>query len=144
MSYVSAIYATVAEFESLTLGLSAAQIALLPVNIVARFTQYVVEGNNQVEGKLSKYSDLTPLTANSDAFTFAKNASLNWAMYKNRQFLGSANAKDSLADFNSEITSMENILIKTRGDRTVNVSILGESQKNTRIILPSQIDTFYY
>jgi len=143
MAYVSSIYATVTDFYTV-LGLSAAEISGLSTEIVAKFQAWITEGNNIVEGKVSKLSDDTKLVANSDAFTFAKNAVVNWCLQKHRTFLGSSNKKEALADHEAEIISMENILIKDRGDRTVTVSIQGASQKFNRIILPSQIDTQFY
>jgi len=126
------------------LGLSAAEITGLSTEVVAKFTAWITEGNNIVEGKVSRLSPDTKLEPNTDKFTFAKNAVVNWCLQKHRTFLGSSNKKEALEDHESEVLSLENLLIKDRGARTVTVSIKGESQKFTRIILPSQIDTQFY
>ena len=124
--------------------MSKAEQANVAQGIRDRFEMWITEGNNNVEGKVSKLSDDTNLIAGSDAAVFAKNAVFNWALYKQRSLLGSANRKDAENDYNTTITNLENLLIKTRGARTVTESILGVSQKNNRILLPSQIDTQFY
>ena len=143
VEFVSPHYATVDDFMD-ALGMSESDQANISEPIRDRFALWVTEGNNNVEGEISKLSDDTSLVEGTDAFVFAKNAVFNWAMYKQRSMLGSANKKDAFEDYNRTIENLRNVLIKTRGKRTITASVLGKSPKDGRILLPSQIDTQFY
>jgi len=141
--YVSVKYATEDDLMD-ALGMSKTEQADVAQHIRDRFAMWITEGNNNVEGEVSKESDETSLTPGSDAAIFAKNAVINWGIYKQRQLLGSSNKADALNDYNTTIANLHKVLIKTRTTRTKTASIRGESQKNSRITLPSQIDTQMY
>lgn len=141
--FTSKKYATIDDYMD-SLGMSEADQANVSQTIRARFALWVTEGNNNVEGEVSKESDDTNLTADTPEFTFAKNAVMNWCVYKQRTLLGSANAKQALTDYEKTIENLHKILIKTRTTRTKTVSIKGASQKNQQILLPSQIDTQFF
>lgn len=142
-NYVSVKYATIDDFMD-SIGLSKTEQANISDAIRDRFTIWITEGNNNVEGAVSKLSDDTALVPTSEEAIFAKNAVIAWTLYKQRSFLGSANKKDAEKDYLTTIENMKNVLIKKRNTRTVTVSIKGASQKYDRILLPSQIDTQFY
>lgn len=141
--YTSVKYATIDDFMDM-LGMSKDSQADVAQHIRDRWDMYVTEGNNNVEGEVSKESDETSLVPGSDAAVFAKNAVVAWCLYKHRSFLGSTNKTDAFNDYNTTINNLHKILIKTRTTRTKTASIRGQSQKFTRTTLPSQIDTQMY
>lgn len=82
-----------------------------------RYQDYVREANDKVETKLFEFSDVIPLVAGTPIFTYARDAALNWVLYKQRNRIGSQNAKDSKADFNDNIKDAKRVLAMTPTER---------------------------
>lgn len=82
-----------------------------------RYQDYVREANDKVETKLFEFSDVIPLEQGTPIFTYARDAALNWVLYKQRNRIGSANAKDSKADFLDNIKDARRLLAMTPTER---------------------------
>ena len=78
-----------------------------------RYADWVREANNKVETNLFEYSDVIPLVKGTPIFTYSKDAALNWVRYKQRNRIGSPNAKDSKQDFKDNIDEAKKLLAKT-------------------------------
>ncbi len=88
-----------------------------------RYSDWVREANNKVETNLFEFSDVIPLEKNTSIFTYAKDAALNWVRYKQRNRIGSPNAKDSKQDYQDNIDSAKKLLAKTPTKRPWGVSV---------------------
>jgi hypothetical protein len=141
--YTSFRYAT-EEDVLFELGLTDKQVKELDFETRNRFQSWTLQGQNNVEAAVSDVSDEIQIARNTKEFTFARNAVVNWALYKKRQKDGSTAAKDFLADYHLQIQYLRNTLIRNRGVRVENVAILGKTFKNRNILLPSQLDTAFY
>lgn len=84
-----------------------------------RYQDYVREANDKVETKLFEFSDVIPLVKGTPIFTYAKDAALNWVLYKQRNRIGSVNAKDSKEDFKENIEDAQRLLAMTPTERQI-------------------------
>lgn len=82
-----------------------------------RYQDWVREANDKVETKLFEFSDVIPLEKGTRIFTYARDAAINWVRYKQRNQIGSVNAKDSKDDFNDNIKDARMLLAKTPTER---------------------------
>lgn len=143
MSYLSTRYANVDDFLDL-LGLSDSQKREISEEQHNRYSHWVLEGQNNTEAAIADISDDISITPNTPAFTFAKNAVINWALYKKRAKDGSQTKDDAKEDFKMNIEFLRNVITKERSDRVKAVIIEGPTRKNPNILLPSQLDTQFY
>ncbi len=141
--YVSLKYANVNDFCD-ELGITDGQWQALSEEQRNRYSRWVLEGQNKVEAKIIDINPTTSIAKNSDAFTFAFNAVINWALYRKRSKDGSKTKDDAKDDFKSDIEDLRRTLTKDRGTRVKMVAILGKSFKQPNILLPSQLDTEFY
>ncbi len=82
-----------------------------------RYSDWVREANNKVETNLFEYSDVIPLEEGTTIFTYAKDAAINWVRYKQRDRIGSPNAKNAKNDFKENISDARKLLEKTPTER---------------------------
>lgn len=82
-----------------------------------RYQDWVREANDRVETELFESSDVIPLVEGTKVFTYAKDAALNWVRYKQRNNIGSPNAKDSKADYKDNIVLAKKVLAFTPTER---------------------------
>jgi len=82
-----------------------------------RYQDWVREANDRVEIELFEYSDVIPLVEGTTIFTYAKDAALNWVRYKQRNRIGSSNAKDSKDDYKENIVLAKKLLARTPTER---------------------------
>lgn len=141
--FVSFKYANVEDCLE-ELGLSDQQIKDVKEEPRNRFQRWVLAGQNNVEGAIAKLNPGTRIEKNTPAFTYARNAVINWFLYKKRAKDGSKTKDDAKEDYKLNIEYLKNVLQSDRGTRVKMVSILGPSQKNPNILLPSQLDTAFY
>jgi hypothetical protein len=141
--HVSEKYAIVEDFLD-ELGLTEAQIKALSEQRRNRYQTWVLQGQNNVEAAIAKINPDITIADNTPQYTFARNAVLAWALYKKRQKDGSPSKDDAKADYDLEIEYLTNVLQSDRGSRVKAVAILGKSQRNSNILLPSQLDTEFY
>lgn len=141
--FVSYKYANVEDCLE-ELGLSDQQIKDVKEEPRNRYGTWVLQGQNNVEGAIAKVNPDARIEKNTDAFTFARNAVLSWFLYKKRAKDGSKTKDDAKDDYKLQIEYLINVLTRDRGTRVKMASILGPSQKNPNILLPSQLDTAFY
>jgi len=82
-----------------------------------RYQDWVREANDRVETELFESSDVIPLEQGTTIFTYAKDAALNWVRYKQRNQIGSINAKDSKDDYKENIALAKKLLAFTPTER---------------------------
>ena len=68
-----------------------------------RFSFWVREANDKIEVALFPDSDSIPLEKGTQIFTYARDAGLNWVLYKKRSLTGSLNAKEAKSDYQDNI-----------------------------------------
>lgn len=141
--FVSFKYANVEDCLE-ELGLSDQQIKDVKEEPRNRYQRWVLAGQNNVEAAVAKVNPEARIEKNTQAFTYARNAVINWFLYKKRSKDGSKTKDDAKEDFKMNIEDLKTILIRDRGTRVKMVGILGRSQKNPNILLPSQLDTAFY
>ena len=141
--YTSKKYANVEDFIH-ELGLTQKQFQELDFETRNRFQSWVLNGQNQIEAIISDLSDDTQLAENTEEFTLARNAVMAWAMYQKRVKDGSPSKEDYLTIYRETVKGLTVLLHKKRTTRTRTASIQGKTFKNTRILLPSQLDTAFY
>jgi len=116
--YIPQKYITTADaFDSQ--GITEAIQKNMPSEERKRYQDWVREANDRVETELFEYSDVIPLEKGSRIFTYAKDASLDWVRYKQRNQIGSVNAKDSKDDYKENIVLAKKLLAKTPTERQV-------------------------
>lgn len=126
------------------LGFSDEQIKDVKEKPRNRYGTWVLQGQNNVEGAIAKVNPDSRIEKNTPAFTYARNAVINWFLYKKRAKDGSKTKDDAKEDYKLQIEYLLNVLTKDRGTRVKLASILGKSPKNPNILLPSQLDTAFY
>ena len=140
--YVSMKYANVKDFAE-ELSISAEDINKLDEETRSRYQRWLLEGQNNTEAAISDVSPTIDIAENTPEYTFAKNAVVNWALYKKRARDGSPNKDDAKEDYLMNIEYLTKILVQERGTRTRVVSIVGEPFPD-QILIPSQLYTEFY
>lgn len=82
-----------------------------------RFERWTREGNDKIEVSLFPDSDSIPLVAGSQIFTYARDAGLNWVLYKKRTLTGSINAKEAKSDYQDNIKLAQTYLKRQPTDK---------------------------
>jgi len=127
-----------------TLGITEAEYQALTDEQRDRFGDWLLQGQNKVEAGIIDINPTTEIAKNTPSHTFARNAVLNWALYRKRSKDGSKTRQDAKDDFLSDLEDLKRVLTKERGTRVKMAAILGPTQKNSNILLPSQLDTEFY
>jgi len=129
--YIPQKYITTADaFDSQ--GITEAIQKNMPSEERKRYQDWVREANNKVETKLFEFSDVIPLEEGTTIFTYAKDAALNWVRYKQRNHIGSVNAKDSKDDFNDNIKDAQILLAKTPTEKQAPIQLAETTDFNNQ------------
>jgi len=114
--YIPQKYITTADaFDSQ--GITEELQKTMPSEERKRYQDWVREANDRVETELFESSDVIPLEEGTTIFTYAKDAALNWVRYKQRNQIGSVNAKDSKNDYKESIVLAKKLLAMTPTER---------------------------
>ena len=90
--YNAGAYLSITEFLGYY-GQTDTQIQKLSGAKVAKFKDWVKNGNRTVETTLYPFNDQIPLAKSSEAFTYAKTMAMHWAQYEKEADAGSSAAK---------------------------------------------------
>lgn len=82
-----------------------------------RYQEWVREANNKVEIGLFPDSDVIPIT-DAKLLAYVKSAAIDWVTYKKRSWQGSANSKEALDDFKSNLEDAKTYLQRIPSERT--------------------------
>lgn len=108
----------------------------------AQYLNWVRQANNLVETSLSNFVDVLPFEAGSKEITYAKQAALDWVMYKKRDMAGSLNARNAKSDHEGNIASMIKELQKRPTDRTYPIGVERTNSLEDYMIPYSQTQGF--
>jgi hypothetical protein len=119
-------------------GYSDATISSLPAEVKARFINWTKEANGNVESDTYIVTDGIPLPKGTPQYTFARNAALNWVMYKKRDWEGAKNSTNAKNDYDRDIKSCIELIRHTPTQRTYPIETSRTHSLANRIIPYSQ------
>ena len=140
--YTSMKYGNMSDYGE-ALGLSAEQVKGLSEETRGQYQRWIIEGQNNTEAAISDVSPQISIEEGTPEYTFARNAVVNWALYKKRSKDGSKTKDDAKEDYKLNIEYLRKRLIQNRGTRTRTVSIIGQPFEE-QILLPSQLYSEFY
>ena len=101
-----------------------------------RFGAWVREANDKVEASLFPDADVIPLEQGTAIYTYAKDAALNWVLYKKRNLTGSTNAKESKQDYNESIRIAQTFLKRQPTSRNLPIQTPDHTDSLDDYVIP--------
>ena len=105
------------------LGWSESQIKEISAEDKSKYISWAKEANGNVEAETFIVSDNTPLPKGTPQYTFARNAALNWFVYKSRDEAGSKNATNAKNDYDRDIKACIELIRHTPTQKTYPIEV---------------------